>query len=102
MKMKLFGGKKQTTHQMRIQEERKYDAKGMVKKVSALTVGDKYVTSIAAAVARVEADEKTVIVDVAEFTNKYSLIGNTLFDLTNNELGSGLWASWLLTMSRSS
>jgi hypothetical protein len=68
--------------------EVKYDAKDFVKKAALLSDNNvDYVDAIAEAVASVEADEETIIVDIAASTNKYELKGNTLYDRTNDELG---------------
>ena len=62
----------------------KYTANGDVKKSEA---PKHLVTSVAAAVTEVEADEELVILDVANVKASYSLKGNTLFDKETNKLG---------------
>ena len=62
----------------------KYTADGDVKKTD---TPKHLVTSIAAAVTEVEADEELVILDAAGVKSAYSLKGNTLYDAETNKLG---------------
>ena len=65
----------------------RYDADGNVKKIEKLD--DDFYTTIASAVAAIEADNDVVYVQIADEDthHEYTLKGNTLYDDTNDELG---------------
>ena len=65
----------------------KYDAKGNVKKLEALTAGKDLFTTVSAAVAAIKADKEDVIVLDTNSNHTYSLKGSTLYDETTGQLG---------------
>ena len=65
----------------------KYDAKGNVKKLEALTANKDLFTTVSAAVAAIKADKEDVIVLDTNSNHTYSLKGSTLYDETTGQLG---------------